>query len=310
MDRDARPEREPPRTVRPPGRPVAFRRYISTLLGQANLPLALGAFLLGLLGNVLAGVLGGWQALGIPSEWLILIVLAVAVVALYIYHRRRTERPVIEMRQARPTGKAGLILLLSTLDPRARGTKAEAKRRREEVQAAVAHISSAAEAELSEADFAPLLGTNLEPALRAIEFHHRAGTLRECWTIGTPDEMGQDGIPHAGSARLGLVLQRWFSHCHPGHKVLFHPAIAVPARDYVTLWDQVDAIFRGGPLREEAIICDVTGGLKLMSIGAALACLAEGRTMQYMATDRDWKGEPLPAGEMQPVLLDISPYLV
>lgn len=290
------------------GRPVPFKDFIGKLIGQPNLALALGAFLLGLLGNVLATVLGEWELWGISGNLLVLIVLGASVVALYIFYRLR--RPVIEMRERQPTGKVGLILLLSTLNPRARGTPDEVRRRVQKVQEAAQRISSSGEAELNEDDFQAMLGTNLEPELQAMEFHYSQGTLRECWMIGTPDEIRADGSVVKGSAWLSIVLQRWFNRLHPGHDVRFSPGYKVKPRDYVELWNKVDTIFRRSPFRADATICDITGGLKLMSVGAALACLGDGRTMQYMATDRDWKGEPVAQGQMVPVLVDINPYLV
>lgn len=296
--------------IQPPGRPVPFDRFIVRLIGQPNLTLGLAAFLLGLLGNVLAGALGGWAFLGISGNVWILIVIALAVIALYGLYRFRMPKTKIEMRENAPTAKAGLILLLSTLDPRARGTKVEVARRIKEVQAVVDRILSSDTQALSPADVESLCGTNLEPALRALEFHYHEGTLRECWLIGTPDERRDDGSVVKGSAGLGTVLARWFGYLHPDHRVDFHTSYEVAPRDYVKLWDTVDSIFRAGPLRADAILCDITGGQKLMSIGAALACLGDGRTMQYMAVDRDWKGEPIPQGEMKPVLIDINPYLI
>lgn len=289
------------------GRPVPFKDFIGKLIGHSNLLLAIGAFLLGILGNVLAAILGEWELWGISGNVLILIVLAVGVVALYVVYCLR--RPVIEMHERQPTGKAGLILLLSTLNPRARGTPAEVKQRNQQVGQAAERIAAVDQANLSDDDFQPLLGTNLEPELRALEFHHNQKNLRECWMIGTPDE-NQDGATIKGSAWLAVVLERWFNHLYPESGVRFWPCYKVSQRDYVELWKTVDRIFRQGPLRADAIICDITGGLKLMSVGAALACVGDGRAMQYMATDRDWRGEPVEQGDMVPVLVDISPYMV
>jgi hypothetical protein len=182
------------------------------------------------------------------------------------------------------------------------------KQRNQQVQQAAERIATAHEADLGDEDFQLLLGTNLEPELRALEFHHDQKNLRECWTIGTPDEVqGDDTI--RGSVWLAVVLERWFNHLHPGSGVRFWLCREVSQRDYVELWKTVDAIFRQGPLRANAIICDITGGLKLMSVGAALACVGDGRAMQYMATNRDWRGEPVERGKMVPVLVDISPYM-
>jgi hypothetical protein len=290
---------------------MTFKNFVILLVGQPDPSLALGAFLLGLVGNVLATVLGEWELWGISGNIIILVVLAISVITVYIlFYRLRRPRAVVEMHEEQPTGKAGLILLLSTLDPRARGAPDVVKRRTNEVLAAVDRILSAKEAELNTGNFDPLLGTNLEPAFRALEFHYRAGTLRECWMIGTPDESRPDGQLTKGSAWLSEVLKRWFNYVYPQHQVRFPAVYEVGPRDYIRLWNTVDTIFQNGPYRPDSVICDITGGLKLMSVGAALACMAEERTMQYMATDRDAKGEPIPRGELAPVLVDINPYLV
>lgn len=297
---------------RSPGQPVPLVDFIGRLIGQPNSILTLAAFLMGLLSNILASLIGGWELLGISGNVWVAGLLAAAVILLYLYFRRRQPGIRIEMVECRPTGKAGLILLLSPLDPRARGTQEEIKRRMEEVQTAVGRISSLAESELTAADFAVFAETNWKPMLKAVEFHYNAGTLRTCWLIETEDVVEADGKVVKGSSGLGIVLERWFSYLYPQHEVdfVYGEEYRVKPRDYVRLWDTIDAIFRECPYKAEAVICDITGGLKLMSIGAALACLPAKRTMQYMATDRDWKGEPIPKGEIVPILVDIDPYLV
>ncbi len=296
--------------IKQPTRQGSFADFVAELIGQPNLPLALGAFLIGLLGNVLAGALGGWHLWFIPGHWIIIIGLGLAVVGLYFRYVRRKRTVVIEMQESQPTGKAGVILLLSTLNPPAGGTAAENQQRRAEVEAVIARILNSAPENLTAADFTLLNNTNLVPALRALEWHAQAGALRECWLLGTPDESGADGALQHGSAWLAPVLQRWFELLHPDVKVTFNLAAPVPPRSYFQLWQKVDQIFAHSPYRPENIICDITGGLKLMSVGAALACLAPDRMMQYMASDRDWKGEPIAKGKMEPVLVDITPYLV
>ena len=42
----------------------------------------------------------------------------------------------------------------------------------------------------------------------------------------------------------------------------------------------------------------------MMSVALALACIAPGRKMQYMHSDRDWRGHPLPNREPTPVVVD------
>jgi len=288
---------------------VPFSEFLTALIGQPSLPLALGAFLIGLLGNVLADLLGRWRLAGIAGNWIILALLTLGVLALYRYHCSRMLRPLIEMIEGPPAGKAGLIILLSPLNPNARGTPEEVQQRTRQVSDAVQRITSGEGDHATDADYAALFGTNLEPELRAIEFHYGQKTLRDCWTIGTEDEQRDGSIVEKGSIDQAILLERWFNHLHPGHSVVFDQPRAVKPREYITLWNTVDGIFRTCQFKPDAVICDITGGLKLMSIGAGLACIGGGRTMQYMATRRDWKGDPLPQGQMAPILVDINPYL-
>ncbi|WP_051470164.1 hypothetical protein [Fischerella sp. PCC 9605] len=57
------------------------------------------------------------------------------------------------------------------------------------------------------------------------------------------------------------------------------------------------------------IVADITGGTKMMSVALAMACIPPRRRMQYMDSQRDWQGNPLPTGEMKPVVIDIDPIL-
>lgn len=290
---------------------TGFAEFVQRALGQPNLTLTLTAFLLGLLGNAVANLLGGWSVWGVSGNLIIVAVIALWVIVLWYMQLRRARRGEVEIRVCAPEGKAGLIILLSTLNPFGSGTKEEVAQRRQVVQSAAKWITRAEAGHLCADDFRPFFDTNLEPALRALEWHLGKGKLEHCWTIGSPDEPAAGTHAAAvGSAWLGGILKQWYECLHPGTDVTFHPTLEVPARNYGQLWDTVDRVFREASLKPEHIICDITGGLKLMSIGAALACLDEGRTMQYMDSARDWKGDPVPKGQMEPVLVDITPYLV
>jgi hypothetical protein len=293
-------------------RRLTLTDYLARLVGQPNLTLALGAFLMGLLGNLFADLAGGWALAGVPGNLIVSGALVGAVIFLYLYLKRKAASLRLQVEEKAPEGKAGLILLLSTFDPRIRDcTESELKQRTEATRRAADWIARCAPNQLTAADFELLPGTNLEPVLAALEWHLAQGVLRDCWTIGSPDAPESAGkATHDGSAWLGVVLQRWFEHAHPEArgKVTFHPTIAVPPRDYLALGQAVDRTFERAPYKPEHVICDITGGQKTMSIGAALACIEEGRTMQYMMAGRDWKGEPLRGTKIAPVLVDVSPY--
>ncbi len=290
-------------------RQLSLGQWLASLTGQQTLFLAVSAFLLGLLGNVLANVLGEWRLWGVSGNTIILVALLLCVLVLYGIHRWRVMNVRLSMEEQQPAGKAGLIVLLSTINPRFTGTPEQIAQQRVEFEARLDRLCEAQAHQLADADFEPLWNTNLVPALRALEYHWAEGTLRECWMIGTPDEVHPGGKRRRGSACLGRVLEHWFYNQHPRHTVHFSDPKVVASRDYQGLSDVVDGIFRGAPYQTKHIICDITGGLKMMSVGAALACLSPGRSMQYMASDRNWKGEPIPQGEMKPVLLDVSPVL-
>ncbi|MSP13164.1 MAG: hypothetical protein EXR62_09430 [Chloroflexi bacterium] len=297
--------------ARPPWQPVTLTDYLKGLYGQPNLTLAIGTVLVGLLENVLAAFMGDWEFNGIPGSLIITVVLLILLFALFFFYRWRTPLPVIEMREKAPEGKAGLVLLLSTLSALPRGSPEQVKQRIAAVDQAVAHITTSQPSDLQDGDFAPLVGTNLEPELRALEYHLREDKLRECWIISTKDTKSSMGGVMKGSEAVGELLERWFHHFHPNSGVRFHRQDYVIApRDYMTLWQKVDGIFRNGDVKPESIICDITGGLKTMSIGVALACMGGNRDMQYMASDRDWRGEPLTKGQMAPILISVNPHLV
>lgn len=70
-----------------------------------------------------------------------------------------------------------------------------------------------------------------------------------------------------------------------------------------------EKIFRESGYKEEVLLADITGGTKMMSVALALACIPPGRRMQYMDSERDWQGNPVPTGNLAPVLLDADPIL-
>jgi len=59
-------------------------------------------------------------------------------------------------------------------------------------------------------------------------------------------------------------------------------------------------------LKPDAIIGDITGGLKPMTAGMALACLAKNRDMQYMKAKRGERGEPDTSVPPEPVKIDTT----
>jgi hypothetical protein len=79
--------------------------------------------------------------------------------------------------------------------------------------------------------------------------------------------------------------------------------------DYITLWQLGEQIFHEAGYQNEVLIADITGGTKMMSIALAMVCIPPKRRMQYMDSQRDWQGNPLPKGEMAHVVIDIDSIL-
>jgi hypothetical protein len=59
-------------------------------------------------------------------------------------------------------------------------------------------------------------------------------------------------------------------------------------------------------LSAEQVIADITGGMKPMTAGMALACLAQGRDMQYMKALHDKRGDPIRDTPPQAVKIDTT----
>lgn len=58
-------------------------------------------------------------------------------------------------------------------------------------------------------------------------------------------------------------------------------------------------------LGPDQVVTDLTGGLKTMTAGALLACVPFDRPMEYLLSDRDSKGEPVPGSE-RPVEVSVE----
>ncbi|GIV76869.1 MAG: hypothetical protein KatS3mg050_1263 [Litorilinea sp.] len=61
-------------------------------------------------------------------------------------------------------------------------------------------------------------------------------------------------------------------------------------------------------LTPNQVVCDITGGTKPLTIGMVLASLANNSSLEYVETDRDEEGRPVP-NTARVVAVDISFYL-
>lgn len=140
-----------------------------------------------------------------------------------------------------------------------------------------------------------LIGPRESAAPDAIEYHR--DTLRHCWLISTQT-----------SLTTAAALQQRFD----SQTLSIHQGSA-----YVVDEDQIrstyDLLMR--IITEEAprhgltpndLIGDITGGLKPMTAGMTLACLARHCDMQYMKILRNEAGEPLPGAIPEPIQIDAA----
>ncbi|MEB3181851.1 MAG: hypothetical protein VKL59_22880, partial [Nostocaceae cyanobacterium] len=110
-----------------------------------------------------------------------------------------------------------------------------------------------------------------------------------------------------GSVETAQILEKYLRYQYGARLDIYNRGLMVKDGDYRRLWQLGEQIFQNSDLQPETIVADITGGTKMMSIALAMACIPLGRQMQYMDRERDWEGNPLPAGEMKPIVIDINP---
>lgn len=139
---------------------------------------------------------------------------------------------------------------------------------------------------------------NLEVPLQSIQHHQ--GVLQHCWLIASQGH-GEDCLASQRTAAelAAQIRQRW-----PGVAVHYGSDFQVDPDDVGSAWRLVDQIYASAAeyqLTVQDILADITGGLKPMTAGMALACLAPERDMQYMRTMRDQSGNPQRGASLTPV---------
>lgn len=136
--------------------------------------------------------------------------------------------------------------------------------------------------------------------LFALEHHRQGGGASHCWLVM------QDVKPvHDAYARLSQTLQAngWSTQLHP---------VLIQQVDVASAYRSVREIFEQEAsqvnLTSQDIIADITGGLKPLTAGMVLAALTVGGALEYVESDRDKNGEPIP-GTQRVVLLDTAFYV-
>ena len=267
-------------------------------------------FFIGVFGvEILAAFVGAWLGpralLGFPLQLLLpLVAFALVVFGYTIASRVAAARYGLTLTLRPPQPHRGLILLLGPYRP-------FAPLSRREVEQALALIESGVTEQVEAGlERLRLRRSSLWPQLAAIRYHLGGGALRDCWLITT--HAGDAGNETLGSVAAVPVLEAFIRRLPGGQSVSLHTgeAYTVAPMAYDAIYEIVDRIFRQEAVyRPSHVIADITGGTKLMTIGIALACLSPGRKMEYMSSDRDWKGEPVPEGELAPVLVDVDAVL-
>lgn len=214
--------------------------------------------------------------------------------------KKRTAATTLAIVKEQPTPAKGLILLLSPYDPRL-GSLGRAP--------SLKHlISNIVNTPLpTESDFAAinLMGSNLKPQIQAVDYHTGQQNLRDVWLISTATYEGVEG-----SETAAMIFEKYL-YWRYGKQLLtiYREGLTVKEYDYAGLCHLGEKIFRQSNYKDEVLVADITGGNKMMSMALAMACIPPKRRMQYMDARRDWQGNPIPAGELSPVLIDIDPIL-
>ncbi|RUR78680.1 hypothetical protein PCC6912_34450 [Chlorogloeopsis fritschii PCC 6912] len=200
-----------------------------------------------------------------------------------------------------PKGAKGLILLLSPYSPRQ-----ESLRDEKQLKPLVEHIINTPIEKLQLADFQniDLFNSNLFPQIKAVEYHIEKGNLRDVWLISS---QSYDQVK--GSEITAQILLHYLSFQYGQRLEVHSQGFCVEDWNYKKLWDLADKIFRESDYKDEAVVADITGGTKMMTMALAMACIPPKRRMQYMDAQRDWQGNPLPVGEINPIGIEVAPII-
>lgn len=220
------------------------------------------------------------------------VLLIVALVSAIVDNRKRNKGFSFATSREKPQGAHGLILIMSPLrtDP--------------QLKDGIDKILRTDSSELSLQDFEDIgvSRSNMLPNIKAVEYHFNAGMLDDVWIITSKTDENMTGSEEAGE-----IFKKYLQVIYPSRPRVHIDGLCVSSWRYDELWEVVDRIYRKCGRKAGQIIADVTGGNKMMSVAVAMACVDRYRHMQYMESKRDWRGEPIEGGPMQPVLVDFDP---
>lgn len=123
---------------------------------------------------------------------------------------------------------------------------------------------------------------------------HHLPELTDVWMIGAYKYQNMaDAYDAVEQLRID---QKWGINLHKAD---------ILEADAVHAHDKVLSIMTGLPdgLEPDDIVVDITGGLKPLTAGAAVACVINKWAMSYVESDRDIDGNPI-SGTQRPIALD------
>ena len=139
-----------------------------------------------------------------------------------------------------------------------------------------------------------------EHLLFALEHHRNGGGATHCWLVMQNIEPVREAFNRLSRQ---LLEQGAAPHLHP----VYMPQLGVePAYQAVRAVLEREAAEEG--LRPGQVIADITGGTKPLTAGMLLAALTTGGALEYVESDRDASGQPIPS-TLRVVLVDTTFYV-
>jgi hypothetical protein len=133
--------------------------------------------------------------------------------------------------------------------------------------------------------------------LFALEHHHKGGGAVHCWLV-------MQDVPPVRQALTRLTHQLTEREL----PTQLHP-IYIQRLDVQAAYQAVRTILEREASEEglppEEVIADITGGVKPLTAGMTLAALTCGGPLEYVESDRDADGQPIP-GALRVVLVDTT----
>jgi hypothetical protein len=147
-----------------------------------------------------------------------------------------------------------------------------------------------------------LLGPGpVDHLLFALGHHRKGGGAAHCWLVMKSHMKSvQDAFQRVSD---------WVSE--GGMEIQLHP-LYIHELDAQQAYQAVQGIFSQGAaeagLEPGQVIADITGGTKQLTAGMVLAALTTGGALEYVESDRDAEGQPIP-GTLRVIQVDTTFYV-